>query len=216
YTTLFRSNWQVTVKRGLGGSVPGSITIGGPNEDLDPDGAGPLLPNRRRDPGEDTNGNGLLDLGGQTYALVVAGPVIMAEAAPARGPAAFPASSISLDKIRYYCSDSVVASIYDSTAGAGASRSTASTTFTVRNAAGATVDTETGIAFAAGASTGTTNSVGVPVRLVGAAPTPGNGILEADTGQQVFATYAPSGQTPVSAGGQVSCSPNFIPGFFAI
>jgi hypothetical protein len=214
---LYLGNWQVTVKRGAGGSTPGSITIGGPNEDLDPDGAGPLLPNRRLDAGEDTNANGLLDLGGQTYALVVAGPVILAEAAPARGPAAFPASSISLDKIRYFCSDSAVASIYDSTAGSGAARSTASTTFTVRNAAGATVDTETGIAFAAGASTGTTNSVGVPVRLVGGVPpVPGNGILEADTGQQVFATYAPAGQAAVSAGGQVNCSPNFIPGFFAI
>jgi len=214
-STLYLGNWQVTVKRGLGGSVPGSITLGGPNEDLDPDGAGPLLPNRRLDPGEDTNGNGLLDLGGQTYALVVAGPVILAEAAPLRGPGGFPSSSISLDKIRYYCSDSVVASIYDSTAGAGTSRSTASTTFTVRNAAGTTVDTESGVAFTAGTAAGVTTSAGVPVRL-GAAPIAHNGILEADTGMQVLATYAPAGQAAVVAAGQVDCSPSFIPGFFAI
>ena len=64
----------------------------------------------------------------------MAGPVILAEAAPAQGPAAFPASSISLDKIRYFCSDSAVASIYDSTAGSGISRSQTSTTFSVKNA----------------------------------------------------------------------------------
>src|SRR6185503_20307945 len=110
-STLYLGNWSVTVKRGAGGSTPGSITIGGPNEDANG--------NRRLDAGEDTNANGLLDLGGQTYALVVAGPVILAETAPLRGPAGFPASSISLDKIRYYCSDSIVASIYDSTGGAG-------------------------------------------------------------------------------------------------
>ena len=206
-STLYLGNWQVTVKRGAGGSTPGSITIGGPDEDLNG--------NRRLDAGEDTNANGLLDLGGQTYALVVAGPVVLAEAAPARGPSAFPASSISLDKIRYFCSDSATASIYDSTAGAGVARSTASTTFSVRNAAGTTVDTEAGVAFNAGASTGVTNSAGVPVRL-SSAPVPNNGILEADTGMQVVATYSPAGQTAVSAGGQVNCSPNFIPGFFNI
>ncbi|HEV8702314.1 MAG TPA: thrombospondin type 3 repeat-containing protein, partial [Candidatus Polarisedimenticolia bacterium] len=214
-STLYVGNWQVTVKRGAGGSTPGSITSGGPNEDLDPDGAGPLLPNRRLDAGEDTNGNGLLDLGGQTYALVVAGPVVLAEAAPARGPSSFPASSISLDKIRYVCSDSAVASIFDSTPGAGAARSAGATTFSVRNAAGATVDSEGGISFSAGAATGVTTSAGVPVRL-GSAPVPNNGILEADTGQFVYATYAPPGQAPVSAGGQVNCSPNFIPAFFSI
>ncbi|HEV8699781.1 MAG TPA: thrombospondin type 3 repeat-containing protein, partial [Candidatus Polarisedimenticolia bacterium] len=206
-STLYLGNWQVTVKRGAGGSTPGSITSGGPNEDLNG--------NRRLDAGEDTNANGLLDLGGQTYALLVAGPVVLAEAAPTKGPTAFPVSSISLDKIRYYCSDSAVASIYDSTAGAGAARSTIFTTFSVRNAAGATLDSETSILFSAGASTGVTNSAGVPVRL-GAAPVPNNGILEADTGMFVYATYAPPGQAPVSAGGQVNCSPNFIPGFFAI
>ncbi|MBI1951026.1 MAG: thrombospondin type 3 repeat-containing protein, partial [Acidobacteria bacterium] len=171
--------------------------------------------NRRLDALEDTNGNGLLDLGGQTYALVVAGPVILAEAAPAQGPSAFPASSISLNKIRYFCSDSAVASIYDSTAGAGTTRSIDSTKFSVKNAAGATVDTEVSISFAAGATAGVTTSAGVPVRL-SSTPVANNGILEADTGMQVLATYAPAGQAAVSAGAQVFCSPNFIPGFFAI
>ncbi|MEK7282306.1 MAG: S8 family serine peptidase, partial [Acidobacteriota bacterium] len=119
-STLYLGNWTVQVQVGTGGSTPGSITISGPNEDANG--------NRRLDAGEDTNANGLLDLGGQTYALVVAGPVILAEAAPARGPGFFPASSISLDKVRYFCSDVAVASIYDSTAGAGTARSINSTT----------------------------------------------------------------------------------------
>src|SRR5262249_31268715 len=89
-------------------------------------------------PSEDTNGNGLLDLGGQTYALVVAGPVYHdpAEPAPAKGPTSFPSSSISVNKIRYTCSDNLVAEIFDSTPGSGVSRSTASTTFTVKTSNG--------------------------------------------------------------------------------
>ena len=67
--------------------------------DRRPNPKGKSLGNRRLDPGEDTNGNGLLDLGGQTYALVVAGPVYLAEAAPSKGPTGFPQSSITLDKV---------------------------------------------------------------------------------------------------------------------
>ncbi len=204
---IFVGTWRVTVKRGLGGATPGSITITGPNEDANG--------NRRLDAGEDGNGNGLLDLGGQTYALVIAGPVYLAEAAPSRGPSLFPQSSISLDRVMYACDGAAVAAILDTTPGAGAGRSSSSTTFSVRNAAGATVDTESAIAFAAAATAGSTTSSEVPVRLL-QSPVPGNGILEADTGMTVVATYAPAGQPAVTASARVECSPNFVPGFFAI
>src|SRR6185436_19793297 len=74
---------------------------------------------------------------------------------------------------------------------------------------------EGSISFTAGGAVGVTTSAGIPVRL-SSAPIPNNAILEADTGMQVVATYAPSGQVPVSAAGQVNCSPNFSPGFFTI
>jgi len=203
---IFVGTWRVTVKRGQGGATPGSITITGPNEDANG--------NRRLDAGEDGNGNGLLDLGGQTYALVVAGPVYLAEAAPSRGPSLFPQSSISLDRVMYACDGAAVAAILDTT-GAGAGRSSGSTTFSVRNAAGAIVDTESGIAFASAATPGSSTSSEVPVRLL-QSPVPGNGILEADTGMTVVATYAPAGQPAVTASARVECSPDFVPGFFAI
>src|SRR5262249_896837 len=60
---------RVRVKRGGGGAVPGSITrLDGPSEDANG--------NFRLDPGEDLDADGLLDAGGQPYALVVAGPVL--------------------------------------------------------------------------------------------------------------------------------------------
>src|SRR6185295_12429451 len=184
--------WRVTVKRGLGGATAGSITAF-PNEDANG--------NRRLDAGEDTiTPNGILDLGGQTYALLVAGPVFLAEAAPSRGPSAFPASTIAANKDLYSCDDTFVASIFDSTAGAGAARSSSSTTFTVRNAAGAIVDTETSVSFSGSGSS--TNSAAIPVKLL-VSPVPNNGILEADSGMLVLASYAPAGQTPVVAGGKV-------------
>jgi hypothetical protein len=203
---LHIGTWRVTVKVGAGGATPGQLTITGPNEDANG--------NRRLDPGEDTNLNGLLDLGGQSYALVVAGPVFLAEAPPARGPSAFPQSFINLSRIRYSCSDSASVTLMDTTAGATASGARAATTFTVRNTAGAILDSEANITFSAGASAGSFTSAGVPVRL-GSPAVANNGILEADTGNLLFATYAPAGQAAVSASAQVHCSPNFIPGFFA-
>jgi len=201
--------WRVTVKRGAGGFAPGSITIPPPGTNEDANG------NRRLDAGEDTNGNGQLDLGGQAYALIVAGPVYLAEAAPSRGPSLFPASTITLNKDLYSCDDTLSATINDTSVGAGTSRSTASTTFSVRSAAGATVDVETGIAFSAvSGPAGNTTSSTLQVKLGNAFK--GNGILEADTGLQVVATYAPPGQAPVVAVGKVDCQPAFSPGFFAI
>ncbi|MFQ5877165.1 MAG: thrombospondin type 3 repeat-containing protein [Acidobacteriota bacterium] len=211
---LFVGNWRVTVKVGLGGISPGQITLTAPpgaNEDLDGDG--------RLDPGEDGQGggivNGLLDLPGQPYALVIAGPVFNADAAPpASGPSSFPQSSISFDQVRYSCAEDAVVSIFDTTGGASTARSTASTTFSVVNAAGATVDTETSIGFSSGASSAITRSAGVPVRLA-SPPIPNNGILEADTGYELTATYNPgNGQRAVVARALVDCTPDIIPNFF--
>jgi hypothetical protein len=204
---LHLGTWRVTVEVGQGGSNPGMLTLAPVAQSEDANG------NWRLDAGEDANGNGLLDLGGQPYALVVAGPVFLAEAAPSLGPAAFPQSFITLDRIRYSCASSVVASLMDTTSGADAARAMASTTFTVRSLTGAVLDTEASIGFTSGGS-GSFVSAGVPVRLASPAVA-NNGILEADTGTLVYATYAPPGQAAVEAGAQVKCSPEFVPGFFA-
>src|SRR2546428_3318494 len=206
---IFLGTWRATVKRGQGGAIAGQITITGPFEDTNG--------NRRLDTGEDTNLNGLLDLGGQTYALVVAGPVYLAEAAPSKGPTGYPQSSITLDKVGYSCEDTAVATIFDSTPGAGISRSGSSTTFTVVDPTGATIDTETGITFTASpALAGATTSTTVPVRLQDL-PVPNDCILGTHKHQhKVVVTYAPAGQAPASASAVVDCGPNLIPGFFAI
>ncbi len=205
--TIYAGTHRITVKVGTGGSTPGSITLTGPaglNEDANG--------NRRLDAGEDTNPNLLLDLPGQAYALVVSGPVFLAEAPPARGPQSFPVSDVTFEKFRYGCSDEAVAMVVDTTSGAGPARAQASTTFSVLNANGVTVDTETGITFSA-ASTGTSRSARVPVRVT-TRPIPNNGILEADTNQQIAATYAPAGQPAVSARAKVDCTPDLINGAF--
>ncbi|HXH28635.1 MAG TPA: thrombospondin type 3 repeat-containing protein [Candidatus Polarisedimenticolia bacterium] len=209
---LFVGSYKVTVNIGSGGSLPGTHTISftgtsTSNEDANH--------NWRLDAGEDgVNGvaNGLLDLPGQAYALVVAGPVFLNEAAPAQGPAQFPSSDISLDSMRYNCASDAVADIFDSTAGAGSSRSQQNTTFEVVNAAGQVLDTESNIAFVAG-DPGATHSVGVPVRL-GSPAVANNGLLEGDTGQFLRVTYAPAGQRAVTAKAQIYCSPDLINGFF--
>src|SRR5262249_14471776 len=141
---LYVGRWRVTVKRGAGGATPGSITIFGPPAGEDANSNG------RLDAGEDANHNGLLDLPGQGYALMLAGPVFLAEAAPPAGPSSFPASGLSFDRARYSCADGAVLRIIDSTAGASPARSSDSATFTVLDPAGAVKDTETGIGFAAG------------------------------------------------------------------
>src|SRR2546428_576597 len=51
---LYIGLWRVTVKRGAGGAIPGTISNVGLNEDVNQNG--------RLDPGEDTDGDGLLDL----------------------------------------------------------------------------------------------------------------------------------------------------------
>ncbi|HYV17475.1 MAG TPA: thrombospondin type 3 repeat-containing protein [Verrucomicrobiae bacterium] len=204
---LYVGRWRVTVKRGLGGATPGAITIApGPDADEDDNNNG------RLDAGEDENGNGLLDLPGQAYALVVSGPIFLAEPPPAAGPQAFPASRIRFDRVAYGCADNAVASILDTTPAASAALSSSSTTFTVLAADGAVLDTETALSFNA-TGTGATTSVPIPIRLDGPAVS-GNGILEADSGRVVRARYAPAGQTAVEARAAVRCSPDLIEASF--
>jgi hypothetical protein len=205
-SSLYLGRWRVTVKRGLGGAVPGSITIGAAaSEDTNGNG--------RLDSGEDTNSNGLLDLPGQDFGLVVSGPVFLDETPPAIGPATFPSSHISFDRTRYRCADAAGISIFDGTPGAGTSRSRSSTTVQVLNATGILAETEGNLTFTTGTAAGATASVGLPVRL--AVPTiAGNGILEADTGATLVATYAPPGQRAVVARAPVDCNPDLIGGTF--
>ncbi|HET8947882.1 MAG TPA: thrombospondin type 3 repeat-containing protein, partial [Candidatus Polarisedimenticolia bacterium] len=204
---LYVGRWRVTVKRGLGGATPGSITIApGPDPDEDDNNNG------RLDPGEDENGNGLLDLPGQAYALIVSGPLFAAEPPPAAGPQAFPASHIRFDRVSYGCADNAVASILDTTPAASAALSSTATTFTVVAADGAILDTETALPFGA-AGAGATASAPIPIRLAGPAVS-GNGILEADSGRILRARYAPAGQTAVEAAAAVRCSPDLIDASF--
>ncbi|HZN03023.1 MAG TPA: thrombospondin type 3 repeat-containing protein, partial [Candidatus Polarisedimenticolia bacterium] len=208
-SAIYAGRWRVTVKRGLGGATPGSITIvTGPDPDEDDNNNG------RLDAGEDENGNGLLDLPGQAYALIVSGPVFAAEPPPAAGPQTFPASRLSLDRTAYDCGAGAVASILDTTPAASPALSSSATTFTVLGANGSVLDTETGILFSAAGSPGATTSAAVPVRLAGPA-LGGNGILEADTGQRIRVRYAPAGQTAVEASAVVRCSPDLIRASFS-
>jgi hypothetical protein len=207
-SSLYAGRWRVTVKRGLGGATPGSITIApGPDPDEDDNGNG------RLDPGEDDNGNGLLDLGGQAYALVVSGPVFAAELPPPTGPQSFPASRIAFDRVSYDCGGSAVATIFDTTPGASAALASSATTFTVLGTNGAILDTETGVTFSSLGAPGASASAALPVRLAGPAVS-GNGLLEADTGQRVHVHYAPAGQPAVDAEARVDCSPDLVNGFF--
>ncbi|HKQ97299.1 MAG TPA: S8 family serine peptidase, partial [Candidatus Polarisedimenticolia bacterium] len=203
---LYLGRWRVTVKRGLGGAIPGSLTIGAAvSEDLNVNG--------RLDTGEDANANGLLDLPGQDFGLVVSGPVFLDEAPPAVGPASFPASRVTFDRMRYGCADPAAVTILDPTPGGSTARAAASTTVQVVNAAGAVLDTESGLVFTTPAPPGAVATTSLPVRL--AAPAvPGNGILEADTGATLVATYAPAGQRAVAARAPVSCEPDLIGGSF--
>ena len=202
---LYVGRWRVTVNRGAGGALPGQITILGPDEDTNG--------NHRLDAGEDGNSNGLLDQPGQPYSLVVAGPVFLAEAPPASGPASYPESAITMSKNRYGCADELVVSVLDTTMGASPAQSTSSTTFEVFDTTGTLVDAESGIAFSAGAAPGVTVSAGVPVRLA-SPPIAGNGLLEAATGDTIAVTYAPPGQRALSARAAVNCSPDLINSFF--
>src|SRR5207245_7321365 len=210
-------------KRGTGGVTPGQITaINGANEDANH--------NFRLDAGEDTknsqcnaagdpapcctgagtgtctgNGNGLLDAGGQPYALVIAGPVLGTGSQTWNGTThALPQSQVRLDKATYGCSDDVVVQIFDPLALAGSLSS--AVTLTVQDAGGNVFDTERGFAFTeVPAGSKGFQSAKVPVRQASPAAVANNGLLETDTGQFIVVDYATS---PVAgqARSTVSCS----------
>ncbi len=233
---LVTGTWHVRVKRGAGGAMAGQITgIIGANEDVN--GNGRLDPGEDTDPANGTNyqcqgagnplpcctgagtgtcaGNGLLDAGGQPFALVVAGPVL----APGQtqtwgtGTHALPGSTARLDKYQYSCSDSVVGTILAPalTGAAGATAVSGNTVFQVRNAAGTVLDEEKGIAFSESyAGSHDFKSAALPARL-GSPAVKYNGVIEGDNGQLLFLTYADSPRNAETRA-RFQCTPNIIQG----
>ncbi|HXH28471.1 MAG TPA: thrombospondin type 3 repeat-containing protein [Candidatus Polarisedimenticolia bacterium] len=198
---LYVGTWKVRVKRGTGGAMGGPISmIDGTPEDANGNG--------RLDPGEDTDLDGLLDMGGQPFALVVAGPVFgMGTQTWASASHGLPASKATLDKYQYSCSDSVVGSIFDPDGTDGTV--TAAAVYQVVNAAGNVVDEERGVAFSA-TSTGSKIFRSAPLATRLAAPAvKNNGVLEGDTGQMVLLRYTDTPR-PSEARARIQCTPNMI------
>lgn len=207
-SSLFIGTWRVRVFRGSGGAVPGMVSrIDGPDEDANG--------NHRLDAGEDTDLDGLLDVGGQPFALVVAGPVLgvgfqVWDATQHH----FPQNLTNLDKALYGCSDDVVVQVFDPD-GTVAGLANA-TTLTVQDAAGAILDSEQGFAFTEDppGSRGF-RSAQVPVRLASPTAVANNGILETDSGQFIVVEYA---DTPVPSEARVivNCDPDLVAGLLDI
>ncbi|HYS04579.1 MAG TPA: thrombospondin type 3 repeat-containing protein [Candidatus Dormibacteraeota bacterium] len=195
--------WRVRVKHGAGGATAGQITaINGPNEDTNG--------NFRLDAGEDLDHDGLLDAGGQPYALVIAGPVLGTGTQSWAGTShTFLASQIDLDKGTYGCADDVEVQVFDPD---GTTASVASaTTLTVQDTLGNILDTERGFAFTE-TPTGSHGfrSMKVPVRLVSPNAVANNGLLEADTGRFIVVDYADPGQPAGQARATVRCDPDLF------
>jgi hypothetical protein len=205
---LVTGTWRVRVKRGAGGASPGLITrIDGPPEDANG--------NFRLDTGEDLDADGLLDAGGQPFALVVAGPVLGTATQNWNGsPHSAPASLTHLDKPTYGCADDAIVNIFDP-AGTAASVG-AATTLTVQDANGNILDTEQGFTFTESpAGSHGFHSAKVPVRIVSPAPIANNGLLETDTGQFIVADYTGSA-VPGQARATVSCNPSLFAGVLPV
>jgi hypothetical protein len=237
---LYVGTWRVTVKRGYGGAIPGNRTTGvpgtlsvitGPDEDT--------IRNGRIDRGtcsnssttpcinnddcvlgastgtcqgsEDLDGDGLLDAGGQPFALVIAGPVLGKETQTWQGgPHAFPASEIHLDRASYGCADDVVVRVFDPDATATGVEG--AITLTVQDAAGNVLDTERGFAFTEQpAGSKGFQSAKVPVRLAAPSSVANNGLLEADTGRFIVVDYVDP-PVPGQARAVVRCNPDLFPG----
>jgi hypothetical protein len=206
---IYIGRWRVIVRRGWGadGAPENPLIINSAvNEDTNANG--------RLDSGEDVNpANGLLDQPGQPYALVVAGPVFLAEANPPAGPVGYPASDITWTRSFYNCASNAVLNVLDTTNpafGLIASR----VQYQVLNTAGAVVDTETNFDFHTTGSPFAYESETIPIRLANPGFN-GNGVLEADTGYQVVATYTAPGQRVVLARAAVQCSPDLVNASFA-
>ena len=233
---LVTGTWKVRVKRGCGGAVPcvcdaasgqqsgnfcfsnsncvgqqgqqgtclpSTLTrITEANEDLDNNG-------RRNDTGEpDADGDGLLDAGGQPFALVIAGPVFGGGTQDWNGTShGLPSSTVRFDKYQYSCSDEARLMIFDPDASAAGV--SAGVTVKVLSSTGATVDEERGLVFTADAG-GTFTSARLDTRL-GAPPVRFDGVLEGDSGHTIVATYADAPRGAESRA-RFQCSPAVIQG----
>jgi hypothetical protein len=205
---LYAGTWRVRVERGAGGATPGQIgRIDAASEDVNG--------NFRLDAGEDLDVDGLLDAGGQPFALVVSGPVMGTGTQTWGGsPHALPQSRTHLDRAAYGCSDDVVVEVFDpdgTTVGLESG-----VVLTVQSAAGAVLDTERGFAFTEQpAGSKAFLSALVPVRLASPVPVPDNGLLETDTGQFIVVDYP---DTPVAgqARATVNCNPNLFTGILQV
>jgi hypothetical protein len=198
---LYTGTWKVRVKRGTGGAVAGQISqINGLNEDTNFNG--------RRDAGDTQpdDGDGLLDAGGQPFALVIAGPVIGSGDQTWNGAShALPGNLARFDKYQYSCADSAVLTVFDP--GAAAEVVGGAVTFQVVSATGTVLDTEHGFSFAAaGAGNGAFVSSGIPTRLARPVAVANNGVLEGDSGQFIVAQYADSPRS-AEARARFQCSP---------
>jgi len=200
--------WRVRVKRGAGGATPGLVgRIDAASEDINL--------NFRLDAGEDLDADGLLDAGGQPFALVIAGPVLGTGSQTWGGaPHALPQSRTHLDRATYGCSDDVVVEVFDPDGTAAGLE--ASVTLTVQNASGTVLDTERGFAFAEQPpGSKAFRSALVPVRLILPVPIADNGMLETDTGQFVVVDY-PDIPVASQARATVNCNPNLFTGVLQV
>jgi hypothetical protein len=200
---LHTGTWRVRVKRGSGGAIAGQISqIEGVNEDLDNDGRrGALEP--------DGDGDGLLDAGGQPFALVIAGPVFGAGTQDWSGaPHALPAGLARFDRYQYSCSDTAVLTVVDPDGtGAGVG---SGVVFRVVDAAGAVLDEERGFPFQETfPASHAFRSAPVPVRRARGTAVSGNGVLEGDSGRSVEARYADAPRA-LEARARFQCTPNLV------
>lgn len=114
-------------------------------------------------------------------------------------------SSIGLTKSQVTCSDSIGATVTETTSGTTAANVTARTTFVVKNGGGTTVDTETGVAFTQRGVLLVFDSATLPIAESGS-PTSGNGTLEVQHGYTIQATYVdPDSGDPVATSA-VNCA----------
>jgi hypothetical protein len=207
---LVVGTWKLRVLRGGGGAMEdGTITkIDGPDEDINPK-------NGRLDPGEDTDGDDLLDAGGQPYGLVITGPVFGTGEQNWGGAGhALPRSRTRLNRGSYGCADDLQVRIFDPDA--TVEEVEAAVTLTVQDSAGNILDTERGFTFAEEpAGSGGFGSSLVPVRLAAPTAVINNGLLEADTGQVIMAEYADS-PVPGEALATVRCDPDLAAGLLSI
>jgi hypothetical protein len=165
---------------------------------------------------EDTDGDGLLDLGGQAYSLVISGPVFGSgsqswRTTPTGSPSAhtLPDSRVTIDKAEYGCSDTLNISVFHSVPDTTETDVTDATVVKVVDAAGTVVDQETGLAFAE-VSTGSLNFIAPPLPIRLADPAiPGNGIVEADDDLTIV-VESTVGTRLAEGRAQVDCTPNIV------